>query len=300
MKRLVVDIGSNTIKCLFAELESGKLTKIYEKTLDNRISAGGRLVDNAAEIIITSLEDFVSEAKRYSDEFQILAVATSALREAERASEIICKVEQSTKIRIQILSGEDEARVSYSGAMSDEALPLASVYSFFDLGGGSIELAFGDKKNVCDFCSLPLGAVTMTRAFLPDEPPSKNQIQALRSHIRSEFEEALGGKSLPRGGVLVGVGGAVVAARFMKRVSAFTGNEFEITRAEISTMLETISAITPQERSRKFSIPASRADIIPAAFVCIEVLMDFLGAEKLFHTFCNLRYGLIVADEFWG
>ena len=122
--KLVIDIGSNTIKCLLAKVdEFGNIQKLFEHSLESRISAGGGiLVENASTLISNSIEVLMEKAKTYCNNFQSIAVATSALRDASNKDDIIADVLEKTSVAINVLSGYEEARLSYLGACSDNAI----------------------------------------------------------------------------------------------------------------------------------------------------------------------------------
>ncbi len=282
---LVVDIGSNTIKCLLGTSLNGVSVKsIYEKSLDRRILATNRkLVDDVAELIADSILFFESEAKNFSDEFKTIVVATSALRDSPQKDEILRNVFSKTSREIKILSGESEARLSFKGAMTDPLLAnISNRCVYFDLGGGSLEVVSG-SNGVVDFStSIPVGAVRLTRDGGDYFEISKKAIASSLSHLQKTE-------------TLVGAGGAVVAARLMKKKLGLLGAENEILLSDIKKFFEVIAPLSLRERVEKFSISENRADILPAAFACIIELMEFLKVEKLTHTFCNLRYGVIVS-----
>ncbi len=281
---LVIDIGSNTIKCLLGRSIGAQVEPIYEKSLDRRIlGTSGILVDNASELIADSILFFEKESTKFSDVFETIVVATSALRDCNVCEEVCDSVFLKTSRKIKILSGDIEARLSFRGAMSDPLLPkISNRCSYFDLGGGSLEVVSG-FNGVVDFStSIPVGAVRLTRDGGDFFVASKNAISKSLS-------------KLPKTEVLVGAGGAVVAARLMKKKLALAGVENEIHFDDIKNFYDIIASLTLNERVEKFSISENRADILPAAFACIIELMDFMEVKKLIHTFCNLRYGVLIS-----
>ncbi len=282
---LVIDIGSNTIKCLLGVSSDGVSVKsVYEKSLERRIlGSNGKLVDDAAELISDSILFFESEAKNFSDKFQTIVVATSALRGSPQKDEISRSVFSKTSREIKILSGDAEARLSFKGAMSDPLLAnISNPCAYFDLGGGSLEVVSG-SNGVVDFsASIPIGAVRLTR-------DGGDYFEISRKAISSSLF------NIQKSETLVGAGGAVVAARLMKKKLGLLGAENEILLGDIKKFFDIIAPLSIRERVERFSISENRADILPAAFACIIELMEFLKVEKLTHTFCNLRYGVVVS-----
>ena len=112
---------------------------------------------------------------------------------------------------------------------------------------------------------------------------------------RAEFAASLA--DFPKTELLVGAGGAVVAARFMKAKLGLSGAENEISLDDIEKCYAAVLPLSVGGRVEKFGISAGRADIIPAAFACIIELMRSLGKTRLTHTFCNIRYGIVRAES---
>lgn len=305
--KLVIDIGSNTIKCLLASVAkdsacrgAGVVKKLFEKTLPSRISAGeGKLVGGAERIVAGSVQTLVDAARTAAGcaAFDITAVATSALRDAPERDFVAAFVKARTGVDIQILSEKREAELSFKGAMADSAVEAAVAERpcvFFDLGGGSMEVVFGSKDGVDLAESFRLGAVSITKKF-PEiaRKPSMGDIERV-----SEFAKRTFSGKIPHaqsGSVLVGAGGAVVASRMMKKRLGLSGAENLVSLSDMKTMIGLVCAETDFGRSEKFGIDAARADIIPAAFVVIAALMEHLGVSEMIHTFSNLRYGVLLS-----
>jgi len=286
--RLAIDIGSNTIKCLLGEAVNGRVSRVYEESLDNRIMAsGGSLCAGAAEMIADSVKYFEAKAAAFNTSFDVETVATSALRDYGDRDEIIAYVLEKTGRKITVLSGEDEARLAYLGALSDPALNDSDRCAFFDLGGGSMEVVFGFGGKAKYFKSLPLGAVRLTREL--------SGAEECAAFTKEVFAKNLA--DIPQSDFLAAAGGAVAAARIMKKKLGLGGEENVIKLSEIEEFLSIVLLLTLDERVSKFSISANRADILPAAFVCVAELMKFLHKSDLTHTFCNLRYGLIIENR---
>ncbi len=289
--KLVIDIGSNTSKCLFGKIENGKIEKLFEKTLECRICVQkGILVENVEEMLIKAITYFLNQAKNISPKFECVAVATSALRESPLREQVTQRIFEKTNVLIKILSGEDEARLSFAGACSDDALPRNENSSFFDLGGGSLEVAFGKNKKLISAESFPLGAVSLTNMFRKEDGrDSPEVIEKIATYIDENLNLAIDLNP----DVLIGAGGAVAAARLMnEKINAIKSNKISV--SEIERFVEILAPMPVDERIAKFGIPKSRADILIAAFVCIIQLAKKLKFNEVYHTFNNLRYGLIL------
>ena len=285
---LAIDIGSNTIKCLLGHSESGSVVRVYEKSLDNRIlDNGGVLVQNADSMIAESIKTFITSAKKFSDDFKVKVVATSALRDSNCRNKILENVLHETGCQIKILSGDEEARLSFCGAMSDVLVDSSKRSAYFDLGGGSLEIVAGQNCDVDFACSIPIGAVRLTRTCKCNEEYFETSRKAIGQAL----------SSFPRCEQLIGAGGSVVAARFMKQKLGLDGAENIISIDDIHACYDAVCGLSVEQRVEKFAITRNRADIIVSAFASIIELMDFLQMKELVHTFCNIRYGLILSSK---
>lgn len=284
---LAIDIGSNTIKCLLGRVENGAVVRLYERTVDSRIMGRGALVANAAELVAAAVSTFKKDAARFSENFSCVAVATSALRDSPKKGEIVSYVAARTGVEIDVISGEAEARLSFSGAMSDPLVDSSKRCAYFDLGGGSMEVVAGFGGTVEFARSLDVGAVRLTRECSSNAEYFERSADAICRQL-ADFPETE---------ILVGAGGAVVAARLMKQKLGLGGAENSLSLADIQKCYDAVAPLAPSERVEKFSVPAGRADILPAAFACIIELMRYLRKISLIHTFNNMRYGLVLAES---
>ena len=285
---LAIDIGSNTIKCLLGYAENGSVVRVYEKSLDNRIlDNGGALVQNADTMIAESIKTFISSAKEFAKDFQVKVVATSALRDSNCREKIIANVLRETGYLIKILSGDEEARLSFCGAMSDVLVDSSKRSAYFDLGGGSLEIVAGQNCIVDFACSIPIGAVRLTRTCKSNEEYFETSRNAIRKAL----------SNFPQCDQLIGAGGAVVASRFMKQKLGLCGAENILSIDDMRACYDAVCGLSVEERIEKFAITRNRADIIPSAFASIIELMDFLRKKELIHTFCNIRYGIILSSK---
>ena len=224
---LAVDIGSNTIKCLLGRANpDGSVERIYEETKNSRVSSmeSAGLVPNAAELVADSISQFQSAAGNFAKDFKTYAVATSAFRLALNGQSIADDIFSICGTKVEILSENDEARLSYIGAMSDPSIDSTEPTAYFDLGGGSLEVVFGSDGKMDKCLSLPVGAVNITRRFIknPKKPLSLSEISTLNNFFEAEVKSAFG-TGVPRFKTLVGAGGAVVAARFAKKALGLGG-----------------------------------------------------------------------------
>lgn len=290
--KLAIDIGSNTIKGILGENVGGRVSAAFEQTLGLRICADGNsLVPGAAAMIAGAISHFKKIASGISKHFETKVVATSALRDSPQRDSVVAEVMRLTGEKIRVLSGEEEAFLSYKGAVSGMDNPRPCTY--FDLGGGSLEVVYGDGKKPVLSCSMPVGAVRMTKKFLTGE--SCGGAKKLSEYLDGVFSENL--SNMPSGADLIGAGGAVAAARFMKERICPGDNPAIISATDLQNMARIALSSTPEELVGKYSIEPSRSDIIAAAFLTMHRLCLFLKAGCIRQTFFNLKHGIILEDN---
>jgi exopolyphosphatase/guanosine-5'-triphosphate,3'-diphosphate pyrophosphatase len=195
MRLGVLDVGSNTVHLLVVDAHQGArplpaFSHKAELRLSDHLDAANRLTQDCA----AQLRDFVVDALRIAEDKgaqELLAFATSAVRDAENGDEILAWIESETQVDIRVLPGPDESRLTFLAARrwfgwsSGRLLVL-------DIGGGSLEIASGvDEEPTCAV-SLPLGAARLTRDWLTGDPPSADEVRQLRKHVRAEIAATAG------------------------------------------------------------------------------------------------------------
>src|ERR1700724_106897 len=188
MRLGVLDVGSNTVHLLVVDAYQGArpvpaFSHKAEFRLGDHLDAANRLTQDSA----MQLRDFVDEALRIAEDEgvqELLAFATSAVRDAANADEFLAWIQAETRVDIRVLPGPDESRLTFLAARrwfgwsSGRLLVL-------DIGGGSLEIASGIDELPDAAASLPPGAGGLTRGWLTGDPPSAKQVRALRKHVRT-------------------------------------------------------------------------------------------------------------------
>jgi exopolyphosphatase/guanosine-5'-triphosphate,3'-diphosphate pyrophosphatase len=296
----VIDIGSNSIKLLVAAKGAdGRLVARKLQTIEARISAGlsaekPRLGAEGMERGIAAVVELAAQAAAF-EPFQVIAVATSAVRDAENGAEFTARIRAASGLEVRILSGDEEANLIGQGLLCDPALAGERDFYVFDLGGGSLEcLAFVDRKAV-SAVSLPLGCVRLTERFVPNPaaPFPSSAGAAIAAHTRSAVTAA--NFSLATVGTAIGTGGTLTTVRAM--IAARDGQRLDETSLElpVSALRELLAQIGPlplADRQQVPGLPAGRADVFPAALATLIALADLAGFEAYRHSLYNLRWGL--------
>ena len=194
MRLAVLDVGSNTVHLLVVDAHEGARplpahSDKSELRLAEHLTDDGHIDDKGKDRLLACVQRALEVAEDRGTE-DLLAFATSALREAPNGPEVIEAVRTETGVDLQVLTGEDEARLTFLavrrwyGWSSGRLLVM-------DIGGGSLEMAAGIDELPDVLASLPLGAGRLTRAMLPGDPPSARDVKALRKHVRTEVARRL-------------------------------------------------------------------------------------------------------------
>jgi exopolyphosphatase/guanosine-5'-triphosphate,3'-diphosphate pyrophosphatase len=299
----VVDLGSNSWRLVVftyvPETWWKRTDEIYETV---RIGAGlgatGRLSDEAMQRGLETLSVFQRFCVANAiDPEDVHVVATSAIRDAANGGAFVRVAQEATGLKIEILSSEDEARFGYVAAVNTSTMTDGAV---LEIGGGSIQLIHVEARQARELCSSQLGAVRVTEGFLTGSGPAKKKdLQRVRSHVQQSLADV---SWLNRSGDrLVGIGGAVrnlaTAAQHAAEQIDIGVQGFVLTREMLADLVSTLAALPVSERGSVPGIKPGRGDIILAAALTIETVVElgeFAGIEV---TEASLRDGVFLARE---
>jgi exopolyphosphatase / guanosine-5'-triphosphate,3'-diphosphate pyrophosphatase len=293
----VMDLGSNSFRLVVFTASDGwwkRTDEIYEAVrIGEGLAATGELGEDGmarAQATMEVFAHFCSASGLGPDEID--AVATSAIREASNSEDFLRRAEESSGLRVRVLSREEEARYGYLAAVNSSTL---SDGVMLDLGGGSMQLVHVVGRHAQEVDSWTLGAVRMSERFLPGDGPAKRkQVRELAAHVAGELERA---PWLDRcGSRLVGIGGTVrnlgAAAQRDLGVPEFGVQGYVLTRSELDNLIEELAKRTPAERGKLPGIKPSRGDLILAGAVVVQSVMEAGGFEGLEVTEAGLREGV--------
>jgi exopolyphosphatase/guanosine-5'-triphosphate,3'-diphosphate pyrophosphatase len=295
-----IDIGSNSIRQIVADVSpEGAIQVVDEMKAAPRLAAGlatsGELSDTAAAAAIEALERMATLAKQLGAE-RIDAVATSAVRDASNASTFIADIQRRTGLRVRVLDGEEEARLSFRSAVAHFDMGVGRTV-VLDIGGGSLEVALAAEGVIDRLGSLPYGAIRLTEEFFGDGVTPK----AVR-RLRREVEEGLK-LELPRrdwrGAQIIGSGGtftnlAGIALARQGILTARSVHAAHIPRAELEHILDWLADMSPEERRQVPGLNPERADIIVAGIAVAAEALRRLDARELVVSRYGIREGLLL------
>jgi exopolyphosphatase/guanosine-5'-triphosphate,3'-diphosphate pyrophosphatase len=290
-----IDIGTNSVKLLIGRVTGQQVTPLLHRSIITRLGEGlqknGRISAEAADRTIATLVELRTLAVERGAE-KIEAVGTLTLRAAENARAFVRRCADEAGLDVRILSGEEEARLSFSGAVGASR---AEQVLGIEIGGGSTQIMIGTHAKLHASWSLAMGAVTLTEEFLKSDPPAAEEMMAMSASIRRHLQNVVG--RVGKNGELVGIGGTVAAILALLRKTD-GGDPREFHQASIS--FDTVSALsihlslkTVSDRER-MGLERGRADIITAGAWILTAAMSHLEAGSLRASAHGLRHGLLI------
>ncbi len=283
----VIDVGTNSVKFLLAEdgktvVDRSEITRLGQGAGDD-----GRL---AAESIARTVDAIATMAQEAGDA-RIAAVGTAGLRRAPNRDELIDAVRERTGVDVEVISGEEEARLSYLATKS--ALGIQGSVVVFETGGGSTQFTYGRGDEIDEQFSVNVGAARVTERWHLDGPVGENVIAETLAGVGEELGRARGGR-----GAVVGMGGAVTNLAAVKHGLA----EYDpaviqgtvLDTAEIDRQIELYRTRTADERRALAGLQAKRAEVILAGACIVRAVLIRLGSDSLTVSDRGLRHRLIV------
>jgi exopolyphosphatase/guanosine-5'-triphosphate,3'-diphosphate pyrophosphatase len=296
----VIDVGTNSVKFhIGARSADGTWQTVVDRAEVTRLGDGlresGRLDAEPMARTAEAISAMAEEARRHRVG-AIAAVGTAGLRIASNAVDFVRDVQRRSGVRIEVISGEDEARLAYRAATS--ALPVGESSVVFDTGGGSSQFTFGHRDRVDERFSVEVGAVRFTEQFGLDGVVSPETLSAALAAIAADLER-LDDRATPE--TLLAMGGAVTNLAAVKHGLATYDPEVVqgtvLDRAEIDRQIELFGSRTADERREIAGLQPARADVILAGACIVRTVLEKLGKDSLTVSDRGLRYG-VLAERF--
>lgn len=297
MKLAAIDIGSNSVHMIVAQIDGDGQLDIIDRTkemvrLGERSLTDGYLSEAAQERGIRTLRRFRRLAEDHGVD-DIIAVATSAVRESRNGHEFIARVGDDCGIAARVITGEEEARLIYLGAR--EVFDFGrQVAVLIDIGGGSVEFILADRRRERVVCSLKLGVRRLHEEFLPSDPPTADEVDALRAHVRAAVEPVVDRVALAGGYDLV-LGTSGTARVLGKIVASRAGGPADIVKqADLLGLIQHLVTLRADQRSSVPGLDDKRRDAIVEGAVLMHTLVEAFGSEHYQVVDAALREGMIV------
>jgi len=297
MKLATFDVGTNTVLMLVVESEGdGKLKTILERSRITRLGKGvdrtGNLDRETSRRTLDTIAEFAYTARAAGAE-KIVAVATSALRDAGDGADFIQRVKEKTGIDLKVIPGLEEAELSSLAVKRSLHLRSDLRLLIADIGGGSTELIRSEPG--CDLVgvSLQIGSVRLTERIIEHDPPSKDEIEKLTATIDEQLAK-LGW--LFRPDVLVGIAGTVTTiAAVAMNMSDYDASRVQghvLQRDEVAAIVKRFGTVTLAERKKIPGVLEARADVIFAGSLILERVMKHFEVASVTVSDQGVRWGL--------
>ena len=304
MIRAVIDIGSNSIKMRIARIDGVRVSIIRDETevvrLGRGMSSTGLLSQESMRLSCETVAKMVRRARNIGAE--IFIAGTMALRTAANSRDFIKMVKDSCGLDVHVLTGEEEARYSWRGALDGFNIEGEAV--MFDTGGGSTEFVAGffpdDMRSVV---SVPIGAVNLSERFFSsnNSTVSKALCDEAVNYVAGLFAENHIDSFSQRGkSNVIAVGGGVVAMSGVKNAcenfipSRLHGSV--LTKGDVVRQIRLYSSLTLSERENIIGLPKSRADVILGSACIVFTAMTVLQADSCTVSINGLRHGLLLSE----
>ncbi|MEB3969623.1 Ppx/GppA phosphatase family protein [Mycobacterium ulcerans] len=288
MRLGVLDVGSNTVHLLVVDAHRGGHPTPMSSTkatlrLAEATDSSGNITKRGADKLVSTIDEFAKIAAS-SGCAELMAFATSAVREAENSDDVLSRVRNETDVELQVLSGVDESRLTFLAVRRWFGWSAGRIINL-DIGGGSLELSSGVDEEPGVALSLPLGAGRLTREWLPDDPPGRRRVAMLRDWLDAE---------LPDASVTMLDAGipdlAVATSKTFRSLARLTGAapsaagprvKRTLTANGLRQLISFISRMTTADRAELEGVSAERARQIVAGALVAEASMRALSIEAL-------------------
>ena len=281
-----IDLGTNSTRLLVADVEDGR---IQELERDARVTRLGEGVDERRRLLplpIARVRNALSDYRRLLESRgaeRALAIATSAVRDAENGEAFLGEVEWSYGFVTRLLTGHDEALLTFRGVTAERALAPGTV--ILDIGGGSTELVFGGPDGVRWHDSLDVGSVRLTERHLRSDPPTPDELGACAAAVRALLEERVPDELRREAAALVGVAGTITSiAALDLGLAEYDRNRVHghaLTAAGLERQLERLARVPVAERRWLRPLDPDRAPVIVGGAVIAQEALAFFGVDAL-------------------
>ena len=301
MRLGVIDVGSNTVHLLVVDAHHGArpipaTSHKKELRLAELLDKGGAISRDGADRLVGFVAEALDVAEDQGVE-ELLAFATSAIREAPNGEEVLSRVAKETGAELHVLSGADEARLTFLAVRRWYGWSAGRLL-VLDIGGGSLEVAGGIDEEPEVAVSLPLGAGRLTRDRLPGDPPSAEDVRALRKDVRAAVARHVRAVTLP--GAPDRAVGTSKTFRSLARIcgaAAYAEGPYvrrTLAVAQLREQVPRLAAMTARKRANLPGVSPGRARQLVAGALVAEAAMDLFGVEELEICPWALREGLIL------
>jgi exopolyphosphatase/guanosine-5'-triphosphate,3'-diphosphate pyrophosphatase len=301
LRLAAIDIGTNSVHMIVVRVRPDFSFEIIDREKEMvRLGAGGldgkKLTPEAMTAALQALSKFARLAKSHEVD-EVLAVATSATREAENGGAFLKQIERRTGIRARIITGTEEARLIHLAAVYGVDTPKPAVV--IDIGGGSVEITRGSGNQVDAARSFKIGVIRLTERFVDSDPISSRDERKMTEFIREEVNRYVDSivelgfdRVIGTSGTIVSLG--TVATAVDRGTVPQEVRNLRVPAKSLRRLRKTAVELDLEERMRLPGLDPRRADLMVAGVVLLDTLLKRLGAEEI--TLCDLalREGVLL------
>ncbi len=297
-----IDIGTNTVLLLVARMdETGELEEVRQEQRFARLGEGlrktGKIKDANAQKALDFVDEYATIAIEYDVEW-IKIVGTAALREAENGQELCNRILQRAGLKVNLISGEEEARYAYLGALSNKT-HLKGQNLVVDIGGGSTEFIWGEDGKFEEAISLPIGSAKLTEKFGLQDAVTAEIVEEAGAHFRSFLDDIK--QRLPSGiDHMIGTAGTfttLAAVQFqVEKYKRDVIDGSKLTAAQIEAILHRLAKLEAKDRLDLPGIDPGREDVILGGAVIAEEILRWFGMDEIIISDRGLRFGVVLEE----
>jgi exopolyphosphatase/guanosine-5'-triphosphate,3'-diphosphate pyrophosphatase len=286
MRVAAVDLGTNSTRLLVADVEDGRIADVER---DTRVTRLGQGVDARRRLLpapVTRVRNVLTDYRRSIETLgaeRTLAIATSAIRDAENGEAFLGEVEWSYGFKTRLLSGHDEALMMFRGVTVERELGAGAV--IVDIGGGSTELVAGGPEGVRWHDSLDIGSVRVTERFLLSDPPAQHELDECATAVRALLAERVPHEIRSATRSAIGVAGTITSiaalALGLEEYDRDRVHGFELGMTALADQLNRLAAVPVAERRCIRPLDPERAPVIVGGVVIAREVLAFFGLDVL-------------------
>jgi exopolyphosphatase/guanosine-5'-triphosphate,3'-diphosphate pyrophosphatase len=298
-----IDCGTNSIRLLVADVEGARLTDVVRRMEIVRLGHGvdrtKRFADDALARTFAALDDYAAVVS-LTGASRVRMVATSATRDAENRDVFVAGVQERLGVPPDVVSGEEEAQLSFAGATGDLAgADWPAPYLVCDIGGGSTEFVLGDAGGVRASQSVDIGCVRMTERHLHDDPPTPAQVEAARRDVDAAIDAAAAAVDFGAARTLVGLAGSVTTvvalALDLKTYDPLRIHHARISAAQVHEVSERLLRASREQRAASPVMHPGRVDVIAAGALVLDRVVTRAGFDSVVASEHDILDGIAVS-----
>jgi exopolyphosphatase/guanosine-5'-triphosphate,3'-diphosphate pyrophosphatase len=281
-----VDIGTNSTRLLVADITDGRIADVERETRVTRLGEGVDRRKRLLPVPIARVRNVLSDYRRSLESLgaeRTLAIATSAIRDAENGEAFLGEIEWSYGFATRLLSGDDEALMMFRGVTSGRKLQAGTV--ILDIGGGSTELLAAESDGVRWHESLDIGSLRLTERFLPGDPPTRDELDACARAVRALLAERVPDEIRAGTSSAIGVAGTITSiaalALGLDEYDRDRVHGYELRAEALGEQLDRLASVPLAERRELRPLDPERAPVIVGGALIARETLSFFGVDVL-------------------